>query len=63
MDPRDVRPLEGQELRRARAPSVRFLVKLALRCDSARQLGKRLRRRYQRQALRARRMAGPTGRE
>jgi hypothetical protein len=57
MDPRDVRPLAGQELRRARAPSVRFLVKLAMRCDSAEQLGKRLRRRYQRQALRARRAA------
>jgi hypothetical protein len=31
MDPRNVRPLEGQELRRARAPSVCFLVKLAMR--------------------------------
>jgi hypothetical protein len=30
MDPRDVRPLEGQELRRARTPSVRFLVKPAM---------------------------------
>jgi hypothetical protein len=63
MDPRDVRPLQGQELRRARAPSLRFLVKLALRCDSVEQLGKRLRRRYQRQALRAMRAAAPPGRE
>jgi hypothetical protein len=46
--------LQGQELRRARAPSVRFLVKLAMRCDNAEQLGKRLRRRYQRQRLRSR---------
>jgi hypothetical protein len=30
---------------------LRFLVKLAMRCDNAEQLGKRLRRRYQRQAL------------
>jgi hypothetical protein len=63
MDPRDVRPLEGQELRRARAPSLRFLVKLAMRCDNAEQLGKRLRCRYQRQALQARRAAELTGRE
>jgi hypothetical protein len=62
MDPRNVRPLEGQELRRARAPSLRFLVKLAMPCDNAEQLGKWLRRRYQRQALRARRGAEPTGR-
>ncbi len=46
------RPLEGTELRRARAPSLRFLVKLALKCDSAEQLGKRLRRSYQRQQQR-----------
>jgi hypothetical protein len=50
-------------MRRARAPSVRFLVKLAMRCDGAEQLDKRLRRRYQRQALRVRRAAEPTGRE
>ena len=43
--------LEGTELRRARAPSLRFLVKLALKCDSTEELGKRLRRRYQRQRL------------
>ena len=33
-----------------RAPSLRYLVKLALKCDSAEELGKRLRQRYQRQA-------------
>jgi len=55
MDPRYVRPLEGQELRQSRAPSARFLVKLAMNCQDAEQLGKRLRRRYQRQAFRARR--------
>ena len=49
MEPRDVPRLEGTELRRARAPSLRYLVKLALKCESAEELGKRLRRRYQRQ--------------
>jgi hypothetical protein len=59
MDPRDVPPLEGQELRRARAPSLCSLVKLAVRCQGAEELGKKLRRRYQR---RARRAASPTAR-
>jgi len=40
---------EGTELRRARAPTVRFLVRQALRCQSAEELGERLRKRYQRQ--------------
>ena len=44
--------LEGTELRRQRAPSLRFLVRLALKCESAEELGKRLRRRYQRQQQR-----------
>ena len=35
MEPRDVPRLEGTELRRARAPSLRFLVKQALKCQSA----------------------------
>ena len=34
---------------RHRGPTLRSLVKLAVRCDSAEQLGERLRRRYQRQ--------------
>ena len=46
------RRLEGTELRRARAPLLRFLVRLALKCDNAEELGKRLRRRYQRQQQR-----------
>ena len=42
--------LEGTELRRQRAPSLRFLVKLALlRCQSAEELGTKIRRRYQQQ--------------
>jgi hypothetical protein len=53
MEPQDVKPPEGDtECRRQRsprAPSMRFLVKLALKCESAEELGKRLRRRYQRQ--------------
>ena len=52
MEPQDVPRLEGTELRRLRAPSLRFLVKLALKCESAEELGKRLRRRYQRQQAR-----------
>ena len=39
--------------RAPRAPSLRSLVKLALACDSAEQLGEKLRRRYQRQKQRA----------
>jgi hypothetical protein len=38
--------------RAPRGPSLRSLVKLALKCDSAEELGKRLRRRYQRQKQR-----------
>jgi hypothetical protein len=50
MEPKDVPVLEGTERRRQRqAPSIRFLTKLAMRCESAEELGKRLRRRYQRQ--------------
>ena len=45
--------LEGAELRRQRAPSLRFLVKLALlRCQSAEELGTKIRRRYQQQQQR-----------
>ena len=48
MLPGDVKPPEGGTERRRQgapwAPSLRFLVKLALRCDSAEELGKRLRR-------------------
>jgi hypothetical protein len=40
---------EGTELRRARAPTVRFLVRQALRCQSAEELGRKLKRRYDRQ--------------
>ncbi len=32
-----------------RAPSLRTMVKLAVRCQSAEELGQRLKRRYQRQ--------------
>jgi hypothetical protein len=57
MEPPDVKPHEGDTERRRqrapRAPSMRFLVKLALKCDSAAELGQRLRRRYQRQQQRA----------
>lgn len=50
MEPPDVPRLEGSQLRRA--PPLRFLVKLAVRYESAKELGKRLRRRYQRQLQR-----------
>jgi hypothetical protein len=49
MLPGDVKPPEGGTERRRqrapRAPSLRFLVKLAMRCDGAEQLGEQLRRR------------------
>jgi hypothetical protein len=57
MLPQDVKPPEGDTERRrqraARAPSLRSLVKLAVACDSAEKLGKRLKRRYNRQRQRA----------
>jgi hypothetical protein len=52
MEPKDVPALEGTELRRARAPSLRFLVRHAVKCQSAEELGKKLKRRYQRQQQR-----------
>jgi hypothetical protein len=53
MLPQDVKPPEGgTEKRRQRAPSMRTLVRWAQACDSAEQLGERLRRRYQRQQQR-----------
>ena len=48
MEPKDVPALEGTELRRSKAPSLRFIVKQALQCQSAEELGKRIRRSYQR---------------
>ena len=56
MLPQDVKPPEGDTERRRqrapRAPSIRSLVKLALECQSAEELGQRLKRRYQRQQQR-----------
>ena len=56
MQPGDLKPPEGSTERRRqrapRAPSMRYLVKLAVKCDSAEQLGKKLRRCYQRQQQR-----------
>ena len=52
MLPGDVKPSEGgTELRRQRAPrgpTLRSLVKLALQCDSAEEMGKKLKRRFDR---------------
>ena len=57
MLPGDVKPPEsGTERRRQRAPrapSLRVLVRWAVKCDSAEQLGERLKRRYDRQRQRA----------
>ena len=54
MQPQDVKPPEGDTERRRqrapRAPSPRYLVRLAVKCQSAERLGKR--RRYQRQQQR-----------
>ena len=56
MLPADVKPPEGGTERRRqrapRAPSLRTLVRWAQKCDSAEQLGKRLKRRYDRQLQR-----------
>src|SRR4249919_1071310 len=60
--PGDLPPPAGEELRpmsrpritkAPRAPSLRSMVKLAVRCQSAEELGQRLKRRYQRQRQRA----------
>jgi hypothetical protein len=57
MLPGDLKPPEGgTERRRQRAPlapSMRTLVRWAQACDSAEQLGERLKRRYDRQRQRA----------
>ena len=56
MEPGDVKPPERDTERRRqrapRAPRLRYLVKLSLKCQSAEELGKKLRRRYQRQQRR-----------
>ena len=57
MLPGDVKPPEGGTERRRqrapRAPSLRVLVRWAVKCQSAEELGQRLKRRYQRQQQRA----------
>jgi hypothetical protein len=54
--PGDVKPADGATERRRqgapRAPSLRALVRWAVKCDSAEQLGERLKRRYDRQRQR-----------
>jgi len=50
-EPHAVKPLQDDtELRRyrARGPTLRSLVKLALRCESAEEMGKKLKRRFDR---------------
>jgi hypothetical protein len=51
---------DDTEKRRARAPLFTYLVRLALKCDSAEQLGQRLKARYDRQ--RQRQGIAPPGR-
>ena len=62
-NPEDLAPPVGEELRPMfrpriastkppRAPSLRSLVRLALKCESAEEFGKRLKRRYDRQKQR-----------
>jgi hypothetical protein len=56
MEPQDVKPPEGDTERRRqrapRSPSMRYLVKLAVKCQSAEEMGQKLRRRYDRQRQR-----------
>jgi hypothetical protein len=50
-------PRHEPERRRTRAPTLRSLVKLALACQSAEEMGKRLKRRFERQQQRRARLA------
>jgi hypothetical protein len=69
MMPEDVPAPESRDLRRIRqgkpprAPSLRMLVRYALKCESAERLGHKLRRRYERQARRAGLSVGQTDAE
>jgi hypothetical protein len=47
-----LRPRITQPMRAPRAPTLRSLVKLAVRCQDAEELGEKLRKRYQRQQAR-----------
>ena len=46
---------------RQRGPSLRFMVKMALKCDNTEQLGQRLKRRYDRRRQRQGGGRGPGG--
>ena len=49
----ELRPMSSSKITRApRAPSLKTLVKYALECDSAEELGKKLKRRFERQQQR-----------
>jgi hypothetical protein len=48
----DQLPPQVRKARRPRGPTLRSLVKLALACESAEEMGKRLRRRFERQQQR-----------
>ena len=49
MEPKRIEDDSERRRHRHRGPSLRSLVKLALRCDSAEQMGERLKRRFARQ--------------
>jgi hypothetical protein len=64
MEPADVKPLDDATERRRyrhRGPTLRSLVKLAVACDSAEQLGQQLKRRYDRSLQRKRQGIAPAG--
>jgi hypothetical protein len=44
--PDDIPPPPSRDFRRRRAPTLRAMVKLAMECESAEELGKRLLQRY-----------------
>jgi hypothetical protein len=56
---RALRPRKAP-MRAPRAPSLRTLVKMAVRCQSAEELGEKLKRRYQRAKQRAGIKTGPS---
>ncbi|MBR1296654.1 hypothetical protein [Bradyrhizobium sp. AUGA SZCCT0042] len=53
MTPKPIDDETERRRHRHRGPTLRSLVRLARQCDSAEELGKQLRRRYQRQRQRA----------
>jgi hypothetical protein len=48
----ELRPMVSPRIKAPRGPTLRSLVKLALKCDSAEQMGRQLKRRFDRSLVR-----------